>query len=304
MKASQRSALVGNFKFMSEQGDITKNDSLIIRGITNVMRPLVKFLIARGITFPMFAEILKHIYVEVAAKDYKLSPDKDITDSRVTLLTKVHRKDVRRIRSGQVGYHVPEAGVDVPSKKASLGAQIVAKWLADKYYIDQEGEPIKLYKLASKAKGAANFEHLVESISNDIRPRVALDDMLSQKMIVEDRDDRISLNKSAFIPEENFEELMGHFDRNLHDHMAAAVHNIAQTEKSKSKKFLERSVYYKELTPASIEKLEELVETQGMENLIAVNKAAYDLAEDDQNKGNNNKRMTFGVYFYSDEDED
>lgn len=287
---------------MSGKDDIDNKDSLIIRAITNVMRPLVKFLIGRGITFPMFAEILKHIYVEVAAKDFKLSPEKEVTDSRITLLTKVHRKDVRRIRTEQQGFDVPEEGLEVSSKKASLGAQIVAKWLADNQYVDEQGEPKKLFIHASKANGQSSFEKLVESINNDIRPRVALDEMLSQKMIVEGDDGIVTLNKSAFIPEEDFEDLMMHFDRNLHDHMAAAVHNIG-TDKS-AKKFIERSVYYKELTQSSIEQLEEIIENKGMENLISINKAAYDLAEEDQDKGNNNKRMTFGIYYYADGDDD
>ena len=287
---------------MSGKDDIDNKDSLIIRAITNVMRPLVKFLIGRGITFPMFAEILKHIYVEVAAKDFKLSPEKEVTDSRITLLTKVHRKDVRRIRTEQQGFDVPEEGLEVSSKKASLGAQIVAKWLADNQYVDEQGEPKKLFIHASKANGQSSFEKLVESINNDIRPRVALDEMLSQKMIVEGDDGIVTLNKSAFIPEEDFEDLMMHFDRNLHDHMAAAVHNIG-TDKS-AKKFIERSVYYKELTQSSIEQLEEIIENKGMENLISINKAAYDLMEEDQDKGNNNKRMTFGIYYYADGDDD
>jgi len=287
---------------MSGKDDIDNKDNLIIRAITNVMRPLVKFLIGRGITFPMFAEILKHIYVEVAAKDFKLSPEKEVTDSRITLLTKVHRKDVRRIRTEQQGFDVPDEGLEVSSKKASLGAQIVAKWLADNQYVDEQGEPKKLFIHASKANGKPSFEKLVESINNDIRPRVALDEMLSQKMIVEGDDGIVTLNKSAFIPEEDFEDLMMHFDRNLHDHMAAAVHNIG-TDKS-AKKFIERSVYYKELTQSSIEQLEEIIENKGMENLISINKAAYDLAEEDQDKGNNNKRMTFGIYYYADGDDD
>lgn len=287
---------------MSGKDDIDNKDSLIIRAITNVMRPLVKFLIGRGITFPMFAEILKHIYVEVAAKDFKLSPEKEVTDSRITLLTKVHRKDVRRIRTEQQGFDVPEEGLEVSMKKTSLGAQIVAKWLADNQYVDEQGEPKKLFIHASKANGQSSFEKLVESINNDIRPRVALDEMLSQKMIVEGDDGIVRLNKSAFIPEEDFEDLMMHFDRNLHDHMAAAVHNIG-SDKS-AKKFIERSVYYKELTQSSIERLEEIIENKGMENLIAINKAAYDLAEEDQDKGNNNKRMTFGIYYYADGDDD
>lgn len=287
---------------MSGKDDIDNKDSLIIRAITNVMRPLVKFLIGRGITFPMFAEILKHIYVEVAAKDFKLSPEKEVTDSRITLLTKVHRKDVRRIRTEQQGFDVPDEGLEVSRKKASLGAQIVSKWLADNQYVDEQGEPKQLFIHASKANGKPSFEKLVESINNDIRPRVALDEMLSQKMIVEGDDGTVILNKSAFIPEEDFEDLMMHFDRNLHDHMAAAVHNIG-TDKS-AKKFIERSVYYKELTQSSIEHLEEIIENKGMENLISINKAAYDLAEEDQDKGNNNKRMTFGIYYYADGDDD
>lgn len=286
---------------MGHEDDIAKQDSLIIRAITNVMRPLVKFLIGRGITLPMFTEIIKHVYVEVAAKDFKLSPDKDVTDSRITLLTKVHRKDVRRIRTEQAGFDVPDEGVEVGKRKSSLGAQIVSKWLADSRYIDLAGEPKELFIHASKANGQPSFEKLVESINNDIRPRVALDDMISQEMIVESGEGMVTLNKSAFIPEEDFEELMGHFDRNLHDHMAAAVHNIG-TDKS-AKKFMERSVYYTSLTQGSIEKLEKLIEEQGMESLIAINKEAYTCAEEDEDAGNNDQRMTFGIYYYSEQDD-
>lgn len=282
---------------MSESNDIEKQTSLIIKVITNVMRPLVKLLIYRGVTFPMFSEILKRLYVDVAAKDFKLSEDKENTDSRITLLTKVHRKDIRRLRDETVEF-------DPEIKKTSLGAQIIAKWLAANEYIDNQGSPLKLYKLASKANGKPNFEKLVNSINNDIRPGGVLDELISQNVIVEDNDGLISLNEKAFVPKENFTELIGHFNRNLHDHMAAAVHNIAQSENDSSKKYLERAVYYKGLTAASIEKLEALIEKDGMESLISINKAAYDQAEQDQLNGNADQRMTFGIYYYSEKDEE
>ena len=264
----------------------------MLKVITNILRPFVKLMIAHGVTFPMISEILKRVYVDVTISDYKLDPNKKITDSRITLLTKVHRKDVRRIRA-------EKEDIDLPEEYSSLGAQIVAKWFASDQYTDDNGKPKALMKLASKAKGEANFEALVSSLNNDIRPRAALDEMISQKMISEDSDGLIRLNEEAFIPRENFEELMGHFNRNIHDHLSAAVHNVVDERKP----FMERSVYYNGLSNASIEKLEKLVEKHGMEALVALNKAAYDYSKNNQDQNDDKNRMTFGIYFYSEKDE-
>ena len=68
------------------------------RALRLLLRPLVKLLVEQGVPFGELAEVLKGVYVDVALRDFPLE-GKGPTDSRVTLLTGVHRKDVKRLRN-------------------------------------------------------------------------------------------------------------------------------------------------------------------------------------------------------------
>ena len=110
-----------------------------LAGLRRVLRPLVRLLVARGMTYPMLSEVLKETYVDVADRDFCLE-NKPATDSRVSLLSGVHRKDVRRLRG-----RVPEAG-SMPESVA-LGAQLVAAWSANREFRDAKGRPRPLPRL-------------------------------------------------------------------------------------------------------------------------------------------------------------
>src|SRR5258706_10102062 len=73
----------------------------IVAALRHLLRPLVRLLVARGVTYPMLAELLKETYIDVADRDFRLDA-KPATDSRLSLLSGGHRKDVRRLRG-----HVP-----------------------------------------------------------------------------------------------------------------------------------------------------------------------------------------------------
>src|ERR1700704_431682 len=69
----------------------------LLNALRQLLRPLVRLLTAQAITFPMLPELLKHIYVDEAVRHFGLGGEPP-SDSRVSLLTGVHRKDVRRLR--------------------------------------------------------------------------------------------------------------------------------------------------------------------------------------------------------------
>ena len=66
-----------------------------------LLRPLVRLLIERSIPLPFVTELLRGLYVEVAVKEFPVEGKRQ-TDSRVNLLTGVHRKDVKRLRAHAV----------------------------------------------------------------------------------------------------------------------------------------------------------------------------------------------------------
>jgi len=258
----------------------------LVSALRRVLYPLVRLMLVQGVTFPFLTELLKGVFVEVAEREFPIG-DKASTDSRISLLTGVHRKDVRRLR---------EAGrepVQAKSSVVSLGAQLAAVWTGLPQYVGEDGRPIPLARLASS--GGRSFEALVASVSKDIRSRVVLDEWLRLGVVRVDEQDRVVLDSGAFIPQKGFEEKMFYFGHNLHDHAAAAVHNVL----GQGAPFMERSVHYDAMVPASVAQLSELAERAGMQAALTVNRKAIDLEERDAASPDAKQRITFGIYFYA-----
>lgn len=258
----------------------------LIRALRQVARPLVRLLLARGVTYPQFAELMKGVFVQVAERDFRL-PGKAQTDSRISLLSGVHRKDVRRLRAER-----PEDS-PVAVKSVSLGAQLVGAWTGLRRFQDKQGRPLPLPRLVSQA-GGVSFEALVERVSKDIRARPVLDELLRLGVVHLDAEDRVVLNTQAFVPRGGEDEKLVYFGRNLGDHAAAATHNVL----GEPPPLLERSVHYDALSAESIRELAALAESGGMAAVQALNRRALALEERDAARPGERHRFTFGVYFY------
>jgi hypothetical protein len=262
----------------------------LVLALRRVLRPLVKLMLSRGITFTYLSELLKSLFVEVADRDFRIENSVP-TDSRVSLISGIHRKEVSRLRLEQ---RTDDAAVPTV---VSLGAQLVAVWLGSAPYLDEDGQPRPLARFA-KDGGPISFEALVAGVNSDIRPRVVLDEWMRLGRVQLDTEQRVHLNVKAFIPAQGFEDKAFYLGHNLRDHALAATHNLL----SESKPFMERSVHYDELSAESITELAQLSERLGMEALIAVNKRAMELEKADavsQAPPSPAQRMTLGVYFYA-----
>lgn len=259
--------------------------NIVIQAIRGVLRPLVRFMLSQGLTYTILTDLLKAVYVEVALKEFKLERKRQ-TDSRISLLTGVHRKDVKRL-SEMIEADAP------PPENVTLGAQLVAKWIGQAPYIDKQGHPIPLPR-GVKDGGEKSFEALVASVSKDIRSRAVLDEWLRLGIVHMNERDYVCLDTEAFIPKQGFEEKAYYFQHNLHDHIAASVHNMLEA----GPPFVERSVHYDTLTKSSVAELVSLGEALGMQALQTVNRRALALEKQDANHPDANQRINFGIYFY------
>ena len=269
---------------------------VFVLALRKALRPVVHLMLARGITFGYLSELIKSLMVEVAVKDFQLTA-RETTDSRVSLLTGVHRKDVFRLRRG-----APAQGEGMPDVMP-FGAQLVAQWLGQPQYLDERGQPKPLARYASEG-GTQSFEGLVAGVNSDIRSRVVLDEWLRLGIVQLDDARRVCLNTQAFVPTKGFDELAFYFGHNLHDHAAAAAHNLMGLKPP----FMERSVHYTGLDADAIQKLAAQAEELGMKALVAVNKTALkaistesrlDQSDSKVQSGAPGQRMTFGIYFYA-----
>ena len=265
--------------------------------LARVLRPLVKFLIARGVTAPATYALLKELYVEVARDSFRLE-GKPPTDSRVSVLTGVHRKDVRALRG-----RVPERAPDrAPERRVTVMATVVGRWLADPEMTGADGSPRPLPR---QAADGPSFDALVETVSTDVRPRTILDELLRRGVVaLEAKGETVRLRAEALLPREAGEERLHFFARNLGDHMAAAVENTL-TEGGQAP-YLERAVYYNNLRAGSIEAIEARARALAGRALSELNRLGFDRQSADANPGGEGnevtKRFRFGVYFYHEDE--
>jgi hypothetical protein len=261
----------------------------VIQALQKMLRPIVKVMLAQGITLPFVTELIKNLMVDVAQRDFRID-NKPPTDSRISLLTGVHRKDVSRLRVQlqTLGQNIPEV--------VSLGSQLVALWLGDARYQDADGNPLALPRFVSEG-GHLSFEALVAGVNSDIRSRVVLDEWLRLGIVRLDENNKVCLSTQAFVPSAGFEEKAFYFGHNLHEHGAAAARNLLDG----SAPLLERSVHYDALSAASVTRLAKQSQELGMKALLAVNKSALAATPIDAAQSGPLHRMTFGVYFYTEE---
>jgi Family of unknown function (DUF6502) len=258
----------------------------LIQAVQQVLYPLARLLLAQGVTYPQLAERLKAVLVKVAEREFRIA-GRAQTDSRVSLLSGVHRKDVRRLRAA------PADEESVTARSVPLGAQLVAAWTGLRRFRDKQGLPLPLPRLASQG-GGVSFESLVERVSKDIRSRAVLDELVRLGVVHMDEQDRAVLNVEAFVPRSGFDEKLHYFGHNLRDHAAAAAHNVLGGDEP----LLERSVHYDALSKESIRELAALAEKSGMEAVQTLNRRAIELEERDAGGMAEKQRFTFGVYFF------
>ena len=259
----------------------------MLSALRRVMRPLVRLMLRKGVTYTMFTDLLKEVFVDVAHREFRLN-DTAPTDSRISLLTGVHRKDVRRLRN-----EGDTARATLPDN-ITLGAQLVNVWTNTPPFCSAPGQARALARLASVG-GDCSFDALVARVSTDIRGRVVLDEWLRLGVVRLDEQDCVHLEAHAFVPQKGFDEKAAYFGHNLHDHACAAVHNLS----GEGQPFFERSVHYDALSPASVEHLRDVVAKDGMQTLLAFSRLAAELESVDEPGIEQRQRITVGLYFYT-----
>lgn len=261
----------------------------LLNATRKVLRPIVRLLLSYQITYPTLLELLKSLYVEVAEQEFQVAGKRQ-SDSRITLLTGVHRKDIKRLREEQN----PE---NVTPKSISIGAQLIATWLASDDFVDANGAPLPL-PLRSDEKGLSSFDTLVTRVcKQDIRPRVILDEWINLGVAHLDGNKCVVLNTGAFTPEKGLEEKIFFFGKNIHDHLSASSSNLLGNKPS----YFDRSVYYDQLSAKSVETLRKDANEIGMQALNAINKKALHLQSSDSQSSGPKHRINFGVFNYSTE---
>ncbi len=210
---------------------------IALRAALAMLVPLARWLVRNGVHYASFAPALKTVFVEAARRELA-EHDGKLTDSALSVLSGVHRRDIRAM-----GESSP---TDAQPKTPSVASQVFTRWLTDPQLRDAHDQPAAM----PKSGDALSFDGLARQISSDVHPRTLLAEMQRLGLVQVDGD-LVRLQAQAFVPQQGFEEMTDLFAANVGDHLAAAAHNL----RGAPDKFLEQSIFGSGLSTQSTEQL-------------------------------------------------
>ena len=145
---------------------MAERSQIVLNCVLRAMQPLVRLLLRNGVTYTTFAAALKPVFLQAAQAELNERGAK-ATDSAITLLSGVHRRDVRNL------LRAPPAADAEQRRPLGVASQVVARWLGDRSYRARGGAPRKLPRGSDKG----GFDALVASVSSDVRPRAVLEEL-------------------------------------------------------------------------------------------------------------------------------
>lgn len=255
-----------------------------------VMAPLVRWLLRSGVQYGTLAQALKSVFLAEARAELQRGGSK-VTDSALSVLSGVHRKDVRAMAGRS-----PARVMFTPTPASAL----FTRWIGDPAYRTQvvEGDSVvtRVLTRLPRLGEAPSFEALARLVSTDVHPRTLLEELV-RLGLVRLEGDEVVLVAQSFVPERLDRDAAAVPAANGADHLAAVVHNLTRADEPR---FLEQAVFAKRLSPESVELLAQHAREIWHKAFESMTQAASDRLEADDNAADRGMRMRFGVYYFHD----
>ena len=260
----------------------------LIAAFTVLLRPLVRILLRNGIPCDVLSAIARQVYVRVAAEEFAL-PGKKQTTSRISILTGLTRKEVRRIMTT----------TDVDNQEATdrynRAARVITGWVRDKEFHDKAGDP-----LALPVEGEnASFGALVRSYSGDIPVRAMLDELLRVGAVRKTKEGRIRLQARFYVPEKSETDKLQILGSDTADLIATIAHNLT----AKATPRFQRKVMYDNVPVEAVQEFQRLSAKRAQLFLEGIDRW---LSQQDRDvnpavTGTGRKRVGVGLYYFEDD---
>ena len=257
--------------------------------LAQLLRPLARLMIGHGLQLMPMMELLKKALVDEAQASFELA-DKANSDTRVALLTGVHRKDVKRLRE------TPDTATP-ETPLMPVAASVVARWISEPRYLNADQSTRSLARTARRsAPGEPDFTTLVAEVSRDVGARAVLDE-LGRLGVVEIREDGyVALKSSAFVPKEGLQESFHFLAANVRDHLATAVHNLTPGRSTPAK--LEQCAFVADLSEPQVVELQVRARQLWTTALQQFLQTATVAKQRSQAEPGPRYRVRFGAYFH------
>jgi hypothetical protein len=259
----------------------------LLRAARETLRPIVRQLLASGVPFGRLEGRVRELFVELADNDFAI-PGRTQTDSRVSLLTGINRKEVRRIRSANPGHNRPQ------SFSRNVAASLVSTWLADRKATDRSGKPLPV---PYQTRRGPSFVKFARQTTVDLPPRAILDELVRTGAAEVLEDKRVALRDDAYVPKLGQPEKLQMLAEDPSEMISTMVRN---TFAEGGDLFLQRKVSYDNLGSDALGKVRSRLRSEGERFLRRVNGVLGQYDRDRNVKAPGGERCTagLGVYYF------
>lgn len=267
------------------------SQTALTRALYKMLRPLVRLLMRHGVSYRSFADVARHVYVDVAEQDFPLAGRKP-SHARTAVLTGINRKDIAKLKGRP--HPLSEQTIDTPTP----AARVITAWLNDRRFHDQQGQPRVLaveQTADTDIQDADDFTGLVREYSSDVPVRALLDELL-RIGAVEREGECVRLAVQAYVPLVDTAQTVRIFSTAATDLLRTMDHNIAGEPPGL---FLQRTVSYNNIPEELLNRIRERSRAEGEAFLLQVNEwlAQCDREENKDLVGSGRVRAGIGIYY-------
>lgn len=263
-----------NLELKSPSNDATST----LESVMGIMQELTAWLVKSGVGYTEFSTALKPLFYNEAIRESEQIKQKK-TDSSISLLAGLHRRDVSAYRQENNGHYL----IDYLEyyTPMSIPARVVNTWMKRDL----------AYQLP--ITGENSFESLVKTISTEKHPRSVLLELKRLGMVSEEGE-LISLQPTCFNPQPELIKSKKIFSANIEDHLSAGIHNLIQRDDA----YLEQAIFADSLTQRSIDLLKVLSTQLWEEMTEKIVSNAIECSQKDFGKENATHRFRVGIFCY------
>jgi hypothetical protein len=265
-----------------------REQPVLAAAMQRLLRPLVRILLRHGVSFHTFAQWIKRAYVEVAMAEFAL-PGKKPTVSRVSLLSGLTRKEVRRVLTDPA---LAAAGIGADERYNRV-ARVITGWARDAEFCTAAGRP-RVLAIDEERNG---FVALVRRYSGDIPARAVLDELVRVGAVAPLSGARVRLLKRSYVPNANDHDMFGILGNDVADLIGTIDHNL---QHGQAQPYYQRKVMYDNLPRETLSELRAQCAANSQALLEQLDRriARRDRDVNPEVRGTGRARVGIGIYYF------
>lgn len=261
----------------------------LLAAYAKLLRPLVRILLRHGITYAELSEVVKTVFVETAAQEFRV-PGKKMSKARIAIVTGLTRKEVQRLSEIDA-----EGRYSTKTNMSRIG-RVLSGWHTDPDFTGPYGVPLELRYDADNPHDIT-FVRLVQRYSGDMTPRAMLDELVRVGAVIETDQNWFKVIRREYVPNLLAPDFLERVGSSIHNFVHTIETNMQKEGPGKGR--FERSVW----RPGGIKRsdlkvFDGFVREKCQQLLDDIDNWLSKLEGPDEKKGDDVVNTGVGIYHY------